>query len=92
LSSALPSTLVAREGAWERRCGLPYVGGMATEIIEQELTGPWEGFLAEPAAGSGDAGVLVLSGSSGRIERERCRLFARAGVTAVSVRWFGGPR
>jgi hypothetical protein len=64
---------------------------MATEIIEQELTGAWEGFLAEPAAGSGDAGVLVLSGSSGRIERERCRLFARAGVTAVSVRWFGGP-
>ncbi|MEV1003727.1 acyl-CoA thioester hydrolase/BAAT C-terminal domain-containing protein [Nonomuraea sp. NPDC050202] len=63
---------------------------MATEIIEQELTGPWEGFLAEPAAGSGHAGVLVLSGSSGRIERERCQLFARAGVTAVSVRWFGG--
>jgi hypothetical protein len=33
----------------------------------------------------------VLSGSSGRIERERCRLFARTGVTAASIRWFGGP-
>jgi hypothetical protein len=64
---------------------------MATEIVEYELTDPWEGFLAEPASGSGGSGVLVLSGSSGRIERERCRLFARAGASAVSVRWFGGP-
>jgi hypothetical protein len=64
---------------------------MATEIVECEFTGLWEGFLAEPAAGNAGAGVLVLSGSSGRIERERCRLFARAGVTAASVRWFGGP-
>ncbi|MEU7002649.1 acyl-CoA thioester hydrolase/BAAT C-terminal domain-containing protein [Nonomuraea sp. NPDC046570] len=64
---------------------------MVAAIVEHELTEPWEGFLAEPAAGSSGAGVLVLSGSSGRIERERCRLFARAGVTAVSVRWFGGP-
>ncbi|WP_441251091.1 acyl-CoA thioester hydrolase/BAAT C-terminal domain-containing protein [Kitasatospora sp. McL0602] len=63
---------------------------MATEITECELSGPWEGFLAEPATDSTGAGVLVLSGSSGRIERERCRLLARAGVTAVSVRWFGG--
>ncbi|MFB7053244.1 acyl-CoA thioester hydrolase/BAAT C-terminal domain-containing protein [Streptomyces vinaceus] len=64
---------------------------MAAEIVEYELTEPWEGFLAEPAAGGGGAGVLVLAGSSGRIERERCRLFARAGVTAASIRWFGGP-
>ncbi|WP_327588150.1 hypothetical protein OHA25_14880 [Nonomuraea sp. NBC_00507] len=64
---------------------------MDAMIVEHELTGPWEGFLSAPAAGSSGAGVLVLSGSSGRIERERCRLFARAGVTAVSVRWFGGP-
>ena len=64
---------------------------MAAEIVECALTGPWQGFLAEPAAGGTGAGVLVLSGSSGRIERERCRLFARAGVTAASVRWFGGP-
>ncbi|MEE4540588.1 acyl-CoA thioester hydrolase/BAAT C-terminal domain-containing protein [Streptomyces sp. V4-01] len=61
------------------------------DIVERELGGRWEGFLAEPAAGSRAAGVLVLSGSSGRIERDRCRLFARAGVTAASVRWFGGP-
>jgi dienelactone hydrolase len=64
---------------------------MATEIFEYELTEPWEGFLAAPAAGGDSAAVLVLSGSSGRIERDRCRLFARAGVTAASIRWFGGP-
>ncbi|MFI1092193.1 acyl-CoA thioester hydrolase/BAAT C-terminal domain-containing protein [Streptomyces sp. NPDC020917] len=68
---------------------------MEAGIAEYELAAPWEGFLAEPAAGASAgaarAGVVVLSGSSGRIERERCRLFARAGVTAVSIRWFGGP-
>ncbi|MEU0523086.1 acyl-CoA thioester hydrolase/BAAT C-terminal domain-containing protein [Streptomyces niveus] len=64
---------------------------MAAEIAEFELTGPWTGFIAEPLVGGSNAGVLVLSGSSGRIERERCRLFARAGVTAATVRWFGAP-
>ena len=63
---------------------------MAAEVVEYELAAPWEGCLAMPAAGPADVGVVVLSGSSGRIERERCRLFARAGVTAASIRWFGG--
>ncbi|WSQ06986.1 acyl-CoA thioesterase [Streptomyces sp. NBC_01231] len=60
------------------------------DVTERELTDPWEGFLAAPARGS-DVGVLVLAGSSGRIERERARLLARQGMTAVSIRWFGGP-
>ncbi|MEU8509329.1 acyl-CoA thioester hydrolase/BAAT C-terminal domain-containing protein [Streptomyces brevispora] len=51
---------------------------------------PWTGFRAAPAGGSA-VGVLVLSGSSGRIEEERCRLLAREGMTALSIRWFGGP-
>lgn len=34
--------------------------------------------------------MLVLSGSSGRIEDERCRLLAREGMAALSIRWFGG--
>ncbi|MFI5772279.1 acyl-CoA thioester hydrolase/BAAT C-terminal domain-containing protein [Streptomyces sp. NPDC051658] len=38
-----------------------------------------------------EVGVLVLSGSSGRIEDERCRLLAREGIAALSIRWFGGP-
>ncbi|MFB7217427.1 hypothetical protein [Streptomyces sp. NPDC056227] len=66
-------------------------------VIERALTvphdgvrgGACEGFLAAPARG-GDTGVLVLAGSSGRIEDERCRILAREGLTALSVRWFGG--
>lgn len=50
----------------------------------------WTGFRAAPAHGSA-VGVLVLAGSSGRIEEERCRLLARGGMTALSIRWFGGP-
>nr|WTB08285.1 acyl-CoA thioesterase [Streptomyces antimycoticus] len=60
------------------------------EVSERELTAPWEGVLAAPARGS-DIGVLVLAGSSGRVERERARILAQQGVTAVSIRWFGGP-
>lgn len=67
------------------------------ETVEREVhAGPgagadaWTGFCAAPAHGSA-VGVLVLAGSSGRIERERCRLLARKGMTALSIRWFGGP-
>ncbi|WP_393061589.1 acyl-CoA thioester hydrolase/BAAT C-terminal domain-containing protein [Streptomyces sp. LN549] len=49
----------------------------------------WTGFLAAPEHGSG-VGVLVLAGSSGRIEDARCRLLARQGMTALSIQWFGG--
>lgn len=64
--------------------------GGAVEIVERELSDPWEAFLASPVAGA-DAGVVVLTGSSGRIDRERARLFAREGVAALAIRWFGGP-
>ncbi len=60
------------------------------DVVERELTDPWEGTLAAPVRG-GRTGVLVLAGSSGRVERERVRILARQGMTAVSVRWFGGP-
>jgi pimeloyl-ACP methyl ester carboxylesterase len=39
--------------------------------------------------GDGPTGVLVLSGSSGRVEEQRCRVLAEAGATAASYRWFG---
>jgi pimeloyl-ACP methyl ester carboxylesterase len=41
-------------------------------------------------AGRG-VGALVLSGSSGRVEADRCQVLAEVGVTALSVRWSGGP-
>ncbi|MEV5705723.1 acyl-CoA thioester hydrolase/BAAT C-terminal domain-containing protein [Actinoallomurus sp. NPDC052274] len=56
---------------------------------ERELTEPWEGVLVAPDSDSG-TGVLVLSGSSGRIEQERARILAREGMVALSIRWFGG--
>ena len=40
-------------------------------------------------AGDGPTGVLVLSGSSGRIESARCDVLAWLGATAASYRWFG---
>ncbi|MGW2706730.1 acyl-CoA thioester hydrolase/BAAT C-terminal domain-containing protein [Streptomyces sp. NPDC001340] len=60
------------------------------DISERELTDPWEGVLFAPACGS-DAGVLVLAGSSGRVERERARILAQQGFTTLAIRWFGGP-
>lgn len=59
------------------------------EIIERSIGEPCEGVLVEPA-GRSVAGVLVLAGSSGRIDTGRCRVLARAGMTAMSIRWFGG--
>lgn len=59
------------------------------EIIERAISEPFEGVLVEPVGGS-RAGVLVLGGSSGRIDVERCRVLAQAGMTALSIRWFGG--
>jgi uncharacterized protein len=35
-------------------------------------------------------GVLVMAGSSGRIDVGRADVLARAGATAVALRWFGG--
>ncbi|WP_307865283.1 acyl-CoA thioester hydrolase/BAAT C-terminal domain-containing protein [Streptomyces montanisoli] len=56
----------------------------------RHLSDPWEGVLAEPEEGA-DRAVLVLGGSGGEIAGERCSLLAAAGLTALSVRWFGGP-
>ena len=50
-----------------------------------------DGVLVEPAGGGNGTGVLVLSGSSGRVERHRAVLLAGAGVSAaLTYRWFGG--
>jgi acetyl esterase/lipase len=63
---------------------------IGSEIVEHEVVDPWEGVLFAPAAGS-TAGVVVLAGSSGRVERRRARLLAQQGLVALAVRWFGGP-
>jgi len=60
------------------------------ELTERELAVPGEGVLVSPASGS-DTGLLVLAGSSGRVERERARILAAKGALALALRWFGGP-
>lgn len=54
---------------------------------EHSLSAP-DGVLVE---GGATVGVLVLAGSSGRVEVDRCRLLAGEGMTAASLRYFGAP-
>jgi len=56
----------------------------------REVTTDHDGVLVGPARPTNGTGVLVLSGSSGRVERDRAVVLARAGVTALTYRWFGG--
>jgi dienelactone hydrolase len=46
--------------------------------------------LVEPSAPPTGVGVLVLSGSSGRVEVERARVLSGLGAVALTYRWFGG--
>lgn len=48
-----------------------------------------EGYYVEPSAQMRGA-VLVLSGSSGRVETNRARLLSEEGYFAIALRWFGG--
>ena len=59
-------------------------------FMERTISAPGDGIMVAPSDGS-DIGVLVLAGSSGRIETDRCRVLAGAGMIAASLRWFGGP-
>lgn len=54
-----------------------------------DLSGP-EGVRWVPDVPSG-TGVLVIAGSSGRVDSPRAELMARHGALAESIRWFGGP-
>ncbi|MGN6300562.1 MAG: alpha/beta fold hydrolase [Angustibacter sp.] len=54
-----------------------------------DLTTP-EVVRYRPASHCG-TGVLVLGGSSGRIDAARARLLCEHGALAESIRWFGGP-
>jgi hypothetical protein len=49
-----------------------------------------EAYFVEPSRPATGVGVLVLSGSSGRVERDRARALGALGATALTFRWFGG--
>lgn len=57
-------------------------------VTEHRLNRP-NGVLFRPEHPCG-TGVLVLAGSSGRIDDERARLLATHGTMAMSIQWFGG--
>ncbi len=54
--------------------------------MEDTLRSP-EGIFVRPD--DPDCAVLVLSGSSGRVEADRARMLASHGAAALSYRWFG---
>lgn len=58
---------------------------MSVEITSGRLRG------ALHRGDPGGTGVLVLTGSSGRVDVGRARLFSRLGATAFALGWFGGP-
>ncbi len=56
---------------------------------ELPLAGTVQGTLLRPARRT-KWGIVVISGTSGRLDVGRARLFAEQGVTALAQRWFGG--
>lgn len=57
-------------------------------VTEEILSGNVAGKLLRlPDA---TTGVVVLSGSSGRVDTARARLFAGEGASALALQWFGG--
>jgi uncharacterized protein len=85
-----------------RRSGRPRVWNRSAASVDGNIStvqwtprdelvlGGLEGVVVRPE-GVQAVGVLVLSGSSGRVEVQRSRLLAAQGALAVSIRWFGGP-
>lgn len=53
------------------------------------LSGEVQGALLRPKKPSG-LGVVVLTGSSGRVDTDVARLFAERGATALAQKWWGG--
>ena len=58
--------------------------------LRRERVGDAEAVVAIPAAWPPRYAVLVLTGSSGRIDEPRVRFLASAGAVAVGLQWFGG--
>ncbi|WP_442222612.1 hypothetical protein [Rhizobium sp. 2YAF20] len=60
-----------------------------TTYSQINLTGEVPGVLLVPDR-LNEWGIVVLSGSSGRVDVQRASLFASLGITALALRWFGG--
>jgi dienelactone hydrolase len=62
-----------------------------TKLREQTLVGAVQGTAVRPEDAPSPTGVLVLAGSSGRVDIERARRLAQCGALALALQWFGGP-
>lgn len=78
-SGPLPAAGIAMRSGHQRQDG----------TVEHLLSEP-PGLLVEPG-GEPRCAVLVLSGSSGRLEVDRARRLAAYGAAAAAVTYFGGP-
>ncbi|SIQ21346.1 hypothetical protein SAMN05880590_102610 [Rhizobium sp. RU35A] len=58
-------------------------------FVEEKLDGRIRGTFVAALKPNG-TGVVVLGGSSGRVDVPRAHLFARTGVHALALQWFGG--
>jgi dienelactone hydrolase len=58
-------------------------------ICEEALNAEVQGTLLTPEQRTG-LGVVVLHGSSGKVDVARAGLFAATGAVALALRWFGG--
>ncbi|OFW97897.1 MAG: acyl-CoA thioesterase [Alphaproteobacteria bacterium RIFCSPHIGHO2_12_FULL_66_14] len=58
-------------------------------FLEIALTEGLQGSLLKPGR-QGGWGVIVLGGSSGRVDVARAGLFADYGAVVIALRWFGG--
>ncbi|TRL40100.1 acyl-CoA thioester hydrolase/BAAT C-terminal domain-containing protein [Rhizobium straminoryzae] len=58
-------------------------------FVEEKLDGPIRGTFVAALKPNG-TGIVVLGGSSGRVDVPRAHLFARTGVHALALQWFGG--
>lgn len=63
--------------------------GQPTKLTPRQVTDP-PALLIGPG-GDRSTGVLLLAGSSGRIDEGRARVLAGLGTTVLALRWFGGP-
>jgi acetyl esterase/lipase len=59
------------------------------KVRGEALVGDVQGTLLTPERTTG-LGVIVLAGSSGRVDVARASLFAAKGAVALALRWFGG--
>jgi uncharacterized protein len=61
------------------------------KVHEASLSSDLQGSILKPAEQTG-WGVVVLAGSSGRVDVARAKLFAGLGAVCIALRYFGGER